>query len=183
MRFRAPARRPAPGGGRGLRLPGCGLQRPSGFKRLHASERQHLRKRRKSFRIQPAERPRHRRPRAGGAPRDRTFEPHLQSSLPPRHCAGGATPPHAPPARPSRRPRGRAAPPARAAPARWLRGASLGRLGGPRLCVCVDRGAGSDCAGARAVPAAAPAPGARPYKAVHARRPRVRFLISNPHVP
>lgn len=58
-----------------------------------------------------------------------------------RHCAGGATPPHAPPARPSRRPRGRAAPPARAAPARRLRGASLlaslGRLGGPRLCVCV----------------------------------------------
>ena len=151
VRFRAPARRGPPGGRRARAVPAHlrALRPPSGFKRLHASERQHLRKRRKSFRIQPAERPRHRRPRAGGAPRDRTFEPHLQSSLPPRHCAGGATPPHAPPARPSRRPRGRAAPPARAAPARWLRGASLGRLGGPRLCVCVDRGAGSDCARAR----------------------------------
>ena len=153
VRFRAPARaRPR---ATGSARPGCGLQAASsGSTPANASTSENGGNH-SAIRIQPAERPRHRRPRAGGAPRDRTFEPHLQSSLPPRHCAGGATPPHAPPARPSRRPRGRAAAACQGrtgADARWLRGASLGRLGGPRLCVCVDRGAGS--------------------AAVHARRPR-----------
>jgi hypothetical protein len=157
------ARRPAPRA-RELRL--AGLRPPSGFKRLHASERQHLRKRRKSFRIQSAERPRHRRATRGR----RTARPHLRTA-PPVVCHRGTAPRRsdAPPRAP-RTPVPETARARRAACQGRTGAVAAGRVSGASgrsatLCVChrTPRRGERLRAGARAVPAAAPAPGARPY--------------------
>ncbi len=161
VRFRAPARRGPPGAGRGPSR-GRAPPGPAASKRLQAAPRQRTPAPPKTAEIIPHPTRRTATPPPPTRGR-RTARPHIRTA-PPVESATAAlrgrsdAPPRAPRTPVPETARGRAAPPARAAPARWLRGASLGRLGGPRLCVCVDRGAGSDCAGARAVPAAAPAP-------------------------
>ena len=179
VRFRAPARRPAPGGGRGLRLRAA--RPPSGFKRLHASERQHLRKRRKSFRIPPANNPPNghataahaRAAHRATAPSNRT-----SSRLPHRGTARRSdAPPRAP-----RTPVPETARARRAACQGRTGAVAAGRVSGASgrsatLCVCRPRRGERLRRRARGTRGGARAAGSA---AVHARRPRVAVSYFQP---
>ena len=173
LRFRAPARRPAPRA-RELRL------RAAASKRLQAAPRQRTPAPPKTAEIIPHPTRRTATPPPPTRGR-RTARPHLRTA-PPVVCHRGTAPRRsdAPPRAP-RTPVPETARARRAACQGRTGAVAAGRVSGASgrsatLCVChrTPRRGERLRAGARAVPAAAPAPGARPY----ARRPRrVRFLI------